>query len=447
MSVRRTIWIPSLLVGIAVATALGTAAGVLLYDGEGLLREVRQVLSTESDSGSLPSLLLGDSQGLLRAFGVLLGVSAASLVAGLWVGTVTRDDETVTSAARGWMGLLVALLLGAGYTALWEAMDGFGGVPAAQGAGLALTAALPAYFAGGVWAGLGSFAESLGIRAKRQVGVGGVVGVVIGCVLVDAFLAQPLLAVTAFLGATVLASAGARCQGWIFDRVPRRCVVFRDPARPELRFEVWHTAVPAGAVRLLVESGRDLAVDPPPAGDWRRAVAGALRPDEPVLFIGAGSWFVPGEDREWSVYETDTAVAELAAKGFRWGDGTLARAPVPEAPGHTVVAEWGALGDSLAHTLPLGELLAALHDAEVFRVWIRRRRGGHPDMLVQAGRKAGFDVSRYLGTVSAVVGPPRLVPRGDELWCFSQSSESPGPLTGMKMAPVPGDVSEDGSDS
>ena len=445
MSARRTIWIPSLLVGIAVATALGTAAGVLLYDDQGLLREVRQVLSTEGDSGSLPGLLLGDSQGLLRAFGVLLGVSAASLVAGLWVGTVSRDDETVTSAARGWMGLLVALLLGAGYTALWEAMDGFGGTAAAQGAGLALTAALPAYFAGGVWAGLGSFAESLGIRVKRQVGVGGILGVVIGCALVDAFLGQPLLAVTAFLGATVLASAGARCQGWIFDRVPRRRLVFREPARPELRFEVWHTAVPEGAVRLLVESGRDLAVDPPPDGDWRRAVAGTLRPGEPVLFIGAGSWFVPGEDREWSVYETDTGVADLAAKGFRWDEGALVRAPVPEVPGHTVIVEWGALGDSLAHTLPLGELLAALRAAEVFRVWIRRRRGGNPDMLVEAGRKAGFDVARYLGAVPEVAGPPRLAARGDEVWCFSQPSQSPGPLAGMTMAPVPGDASGDGS--
>ena len=59
---RRVIWVPSLLVGAAVATAVVTGAGVLLYDSQGLAREI---MNPERE-GSLVPLLLDDSEGLVR---------------------------------------------------------------------------------------------------------------------------------------------------------------------------------------------------------------------------------------------------------------------------------------------------------------------------------------------------------------------------------------------
>jgi len=54
---RRVIWVPSLLVGAAVATAVATGAGVLLYDSQGLAREI---MNAERE-GSLAALLRADS--------------------------------------------------------------------------------------------------------------------------------------------------------------------------------------------------------------------------------------------------------------------------------------------------------------------------------------------------------------------------------------------------
>ena len=248
---RRVIWVPSLLVGAAVATAVATGAGVLLYDSQGLAREI---MNPERE-GSPVALLLDDSEGLVRAAAVLIGVAVLSLATGLRMGRAGDEDQAVRTAVRWWVGLLVALLAGSGFTGVWELMDGFAATSVTQGLGLAVTGALPAYFAGGVWGRLGRFAASLG--AGKQVLIGAVAGVAGGAALVLVLLGRPVLAVTAFLGAAVFASGGARCQGWIFDRVPRRRVVLHETTRPGLLFEAWHTAVPETEVRVLWDGGRE----------------------------------------------------------------------------------------------------------------------------------------------------------------------------------------------
>lgn len=443
---RRMLWIPALFVGASLAIAVATGAAVLLYDAQWLARgfgagAVDPLLRSGADAVD-PLLQSGEAvldgtQGLLRAFAVVLGVAFMSLFAGLWVGSGSHAEESVPAAARGWVGLLVALLLGAGFAAVWEAMAGFEGEALGQGTGLALTAALPAYYAGGVLGRLGGFAAVLANSGRRQVHLGGFAGAVSGSVLAGTFLGRPVLAVTAFLGATVLAAAGARFQGWIFDRVPRRRLVLEDPDRPELRFEAWHTLVPEATVRVLLESGRDIAVDPPPGGDWRKAVESTLDEDDSVFFVGAASWFALPRGRAWAMYEPDVAVGALAARGFGWDDGTMVDSPVPETAGATFVAEWGALGESLARSQPLGEFLRVLCDAGVRRAWIRGPRGRLPDSLADAGFAAGLEVSRHAGTVDRFQGPPFLQPRGDELWCFGGSGEPPLELPGMTMLPVP----------
>lgn len=390
---RTLFWLPSLLAGVAVAAALATSAGILLYN----------------------------SQGLPRAGAVLLAVSAISLVAGIWMGAADRE-EAVPSAARGWMGFLVALLVGAAFAGLWEFMNGFGATGVAQGLGLALTAALPSYFAGGVWGRMSGFAGSLGAGERLQVLVGGTGGVVAGGTIILAMLGKPVLAVTVFLGAAVLASAGARCLGWIFDRVPRRQPVLREDARPELRFESWETAVPKRCVRVLWDGGMERAVDPPPPGDWRAGVADALDDAHGVLFIGAGSWFSMPEDREWRVFEPDPDVRSLAARGFGWDDVLLVDSHIPGRPGWTVVAE---------REMALGVKMEALREAGVERVWVGGRRGRLPESLCEAAREAGFSVGSYQGTGPGSEGPPILEPRHDELWCFDRSPSPPGAVRGM----------------
>jgi len=439
---RRMLWIPALFVGTSLAIAIATGAAVLLYDAQWLVRGLGAGTADPLYAAG-PGAVLDATQGLLRALAVLLGVATVSLIAGLWVGGGSHSEETVPAAARGWVGLLVALLLGAGFTAVWEAMAGFEGVAVAQGAGLALTAALPAYFAGGVLGRLGGFAAVLETSGRRQIGLGSLVGAMAGSLLAVTFLGRPVLAVTAFLGATVLAAAGARCQGWIFDRVPRRRMVLNRPDRPELRFEAWHTLIPETTVHLLLEGERDLAVDRPPLGDWRAAVESTLAEDDAVFFVGAGSWSAQPDGRVWAMYEPDAAVRDLACRGFGWDDDRMASGLVPETPGLTVVAEWGALGESLAQSQPLGEVLRALRDVEVERVWIRGPHGRLPDSLADAGLAADMEVFRYVGAVEGSRGPPRLAPRRDELWCFNRSSEPPGPLPGMKSWPLPGPMADD----
>ncbi len=435
------LWIPALFVGTSLAIAIATGAAVLLYDAQWLVRGLGAGVADPLAAG--PGSVLDGTHGLLRALAVLLGIAAVSLIAGLWVGNGSQSEETVPAAARGWVGFLVALLLGAGFTAVWEAMAGFEGVALAQGTGLAFTAALPAYFAGGVLGRLGGFAAVLETSGRRQVWLGGLLGAVVGSLMVATFLGRPVLAVTAFLGATVLAAAGARFQGWIFDRVPRRRMVLHSPDRPELRFEAWHTLIPETTVHVLLERGRDVAVDRPPAGDWRTAVESTLAEDAAVFYVGAGSWSVQPKRRAWTMYEPDAAVRALACRGFGWDDSRMASSLIPEEGGLTVVAEWGALGESLAHSQPLGVLLCALRDKEIERAWIRGPRGRLPDSLADAGFAAGMDVVRYVGAVEGSRGPPRLAPRRDELWCFSRSPEPPGPLPGMRSSPLPAQTAED----
>lgn len=439
---RRLIWVPSLLVGVAAATALATGAGVLLYDSQGLAREILD----PGRQASLGALLAEDSQGLVRATVVLAGITALSLAAGLWMGRAGDDDEAVRTAVRWWVGLLAALLAGSAFTGLWEMVEGFAGGSLTQGVGLAVTGALPAYFAGGVWGRIGSFARSLDSRSGRQVVTGALAGFAAGAVLVFMLLGRPVLAVTAFLGAAVFASGGARIQGWIFDRVPRRRLALRETARPGLFFEAWYTAVPESEVKVLWDGGRDRIVDPPLAGDWRPGVASTLDGSASVLFLGVGSWFAWEGEGGWRLYEPDAVVGTLAGRGFEWATESLVDSPVPEAPGRVVVIDWETAGEEVREDVVAEDLLDRLREAGVERVWLRARRGGLAGDVAEAAVAAGFEVARYTGVVPAAPGPPRLPPRGDDVWCLDAGGAVPGVVGGLRAVledarpPVGGDL-------
>ena len=233
----KLLWVPPLLAGVAVATAMATSAGILLYN----------------------------SGGLSRAVALLVVVAVVSGVAGIWMGATARDGA-VRSATRGWMGLLGALLAGAVFAGAWEFMGGFGAEPLAQGLGLALTLALPAYFAGGVWGRTARFAAAArGTPAALQIVAGGAGGVLAGGGVMLRLWGESVLAVTLFLGAAVLASAGARFQGWIFDRMPAGDLP--DAGTPDPATPATATPDPATAATATADPAAEpsSAPTPPPS--------------------------------------------------------------------------------------------------------------------------------------------------------------------------------------
>ena len=397
MPARRTLWIPSFLLGAATATALAAGAGLLLYD----------------------------DQGLLRAGLALAGVNIGSIGVGL-VGAGVRKGESDPHAGRWWLGLLLALVGGAGFAVVWEAMDAFAAAPAAQGVGLALTSALPAYCAAGAWTRLSALEALVSTGTRRQATFGAAAGGVLAVVLAVTFLGRPVWAVTAFLLAMVLASAGARLHVWILDRVPRLFRSVSEPERPALRFEEWRTAVPKGRTRVVLDGDVTRALDPPPQGDWREGVATTLHDGRPVLFVGVGSWFDPADGRTWQVYEADEGARKLAVEGFGWGDALVAASPVPEELGWVVVAD-AVAAPSIR--------LDALRQAGAQRVWIGGPPGGVPEPLLADSREAGLGVARYRSAVTGVPGPPHVAPRADELWCLDFGGEPPESVVGMVAAP------------
>lgn len=405
---RRSLWVPSFLLGAAFATALGTGASILLYD----------------------------DGGLVRAALVLAGVNLAATVVGLrmaGVAEVKRDPL----AGRWWLGLMLALLGGAGFAIVWEGMDAFAAVPTAQGVGLAMTSALPAYCAAGVWARLGALEALMRQGVRRQTILGAGTGAAAGALLVAGFLGRPVWAVTAFLLAMVLGSAGARLHIWILDRVPRLVRSLDDPGRPGLHFEEWRTVLPENRTRAVRGRRGYLIVDPPPPGDWRLGVAASLDPGDRVLFVGIGSWFDPSGDWEWRIYEADEGVRALAAKGFEWDEAALAPAPVPDAAGCVVVADL----DAAPIIRP-----DALREVGAVRLWIGGSPNGLSESFREEARAAGFELARYRSAVAGVPGPPRVEARADELWCLEAEGAPPGTVAGMVEAPlVPGARRDEGA--
>lgn len=412
-SARWALWLPPLLVGAAVSASVATSTALLLYEGEGMARAVLAIA----------------------------GVTVLSLALGFWTGTTDPEQEQVPSAARWWVGLLVALVFAAGFSGVWDAFQGFGASRAAQGTGLALMTALPTYFGGGVLGRIGSFSTTFARGLKGRVAIGAGLGIALGTAVVISALGRPLLAVTAFLGAAIAASLGARIQGWIFDRVPRRRLLLKEDGRPELRLEVWHTAKPDLTVRILSNRGEAVVQDPPADGSWQDGVSRTLEPSSPLLFLGTGSWF-PVEREAWSVFEPDEGIASISQRGFGWSADRFAGGPIPLADHSTVVVERNKLDAVLGAQESVAEYIQALERAGALRIWVGGVRVPLPTDLIDACLAEGYDVRAYAGRVEGGEGPPAVAARWERLWCFQKHDIWPAHVGGLVLEASEPAVSE-----
>jgi len=406
---RRLLWLPPLFVGAAAAMAVFTSTALLLYQ----------------------------SDGIGRAVAVIATVTALSLGLGLWTGASETNRETVPSAARWWVGLLLALVFAAGFSGLWDAFQGFGATRTAQGTGLALMTALPTYFAGGVLGRIGRFTETLSRGSKGRIMLGSLAGMALGAAAVTAALGRPILAVTAFLGAAIAASLGARIQGWIFDRVPRLQLVLDDPMRPDIRVEVWRTAANDLSRRILTVEGEPVAEDPAVPGGWRAGVGEMLEAGSTVHFIGVGAWFPTG-DTDWSIHEPDAALLDLAIRGFGWSRASVVPFPAPPLRHAVVLVDRRCLEAVAAAAGGVEQFVESVAAAQVPRWWIGGVRAPLPDALVEAAVRHGYRVMGYAGRVAGQDGPPRLAGRWERAWLFQREDEWPdrvGDLASSRLSP------------
>ena len=120
-TIRRT-HLAAFLIGGVMGVMAEMAAGLILYEGPGLLRATTAVLTTE----------------------------AAAAGAGLLFATRVAADEISAHLRRHLHLTLVSLGLAGILTSLWGYLGGLSEVPGGQAAALALLAALPLYMGGSV---------------------------------------------------------------------------------------------------------------------------------------------------------------------------------------------------------------------------------------------------------------------------------------------------------
>jgi NAD(P)-dependent dehydrogenase (short-subunit alcohol dehydrogenase family) len=144
------------------------------------------------------ALLLYTGQGFLRAAGLLVSSTIMAVAAGLWAGGPDPEAPHAPVQSRGrWVALIVALLAGGVFTALWGARAPLRELALGGALAVLLVLALPAYAAGALIVALHS-RERAAARAEGGDGAAGSVGAMatagaaIGVLLATTVLIQNL---------------------------------------------------------------------------------------------------------------------------------------------------------------------------------------------------------------------------------------------------------------
>lgn len=112
---------------------------------------VGAVLGATTAAGN--ALLLYTGQGFLRAAGLLVSSTVMAVAAGIWAGEPESDGDGGSSRGR-WIGIIIALLLGGAFTALWVGRESLRTLAVGGALAVLFVLALPAYAAGALMAGL-----------------------------------------------------------------------------------------------------------------------------------------------------------------------------------------------------------------------------------------------------------------------------------------------------
>ncbi len=297
-------WISPLLIGAALAAAAETAAAVLLYSGEGLL----------------------------RALSLVLAIQAGALGLGLWTAPSAAQHEVVDAIRRRWLFTLVAFLAAAAYSGAWTLLRVSPPTPLWQGLGLALMGGLP-LFAGGALLGEMARADRT-LRAPARHGGRApslaLAGAALAFLVTGPLLLPRLTPPSILLLGMVALSGGALLYGRLLDA--RRLVEqleSRWTPFGEVRVEEWVRGSPRQLWKVLIEDrhlrGAEEERGAPAIPDEAAALASlsawGLEPKS-VLVVGGGSLTVSRHLRvlfpnaRVVVLEENVAVTEAAMRHF-----------------------------------------------------------------------------------------------------------------------------------
>ncbi len=306
--IRLLAWIPPFLTGAALAAGAETAAAVLLYSGEGLL----------------------------RALSLIVGIEALALGFGLSAVSAVPSQQVLEAVRRRWLFTLVSFLAAAGYAAAWTMVGSTDPTAMWQGSGLALMAGLP-LFAGGALLGQMTSAEAL-FRGGRRGGMPpahalAFMGAGVALLLTAPFLLPHLTPPSIFLVCMVALSGAALLYGRVLDA--ERISICRE-SRPSpfgpVEVTEWIRGRPGRAVRVLLENGRLRGAEARagiPAIAAEAAVLSLVeaRGGEPkdILVVGGGALSLPRGLRRLfprariRVVEENPEVLRLARRHFATG--------------------------------------------------------------------------------------------------------------------------------
>jgi NAD(P)-dependent dehydrogenase (short-subunit alcohol dehydrogenase family) len=172
------------------------------------------------------ALLLYTGQGFLRAAGLLVASTVMAVAAGVWAGAPEADGEPTAASTARWAAVVIALLAGGAFTALWGARPGLREMAAGGAFAVLLILALPAYAAGSLLAGLyGREAATAGAGSAAAdgsgVAAGALAGAAIGVLLATTGLIQRLEPWGIYHGAAALLTLAAVANWRTAPRAPR----------------------------------------------------------------------------------------------------------------------------------------------------------------------------------------------------------------------------------
>jgi NAD(P)-dependent dehydrogenase (short-subunit alcohol dehydrogenase family) len=138
------------------------------------------------------AFLLYTGQGFLRAAGLLIASTIMACAAGVWAGAPEPDDDTPVRSRARWIALIIVLLTGGAFTALWGSRPPLRELAMGGAFAVLLVLALPAYAAGSLLIALHARGRAALPADGGAVAAMGMTGAAVGVLLATSVLIQNL---------------------------------------------------------------------------------------------------------------------------------------------------------------------------------------------------------------------------------------------------------------